>query len=87
MMTSSEAAVSIDARTLEAEVYKVISQAGPGGIHSDEVRRQMPGLAYSSVTARFSSLARKGRIWFPGTTRTGDSGRQQRVMVADRWTQ
>ncbi|NBQ51907.1 MAG: hypothetical protein EBU35_14955 [Marivivens sp.] len=86
MMTSSEAAVSVDPRTLEAEVYKVISQAGPGGIHSDEVRRKMPHLAYSSVTARFSSLARKGRIWFPGTTRTGDSGRQQRVMVADRWS-
>jgi predicted transcriptional regulator len=87
MLTSSEAARTIDARTLETEVYKVISQAGPGGIHSDEVRRLMPGLAYSSVTARFSSLARAGRIWFPGTTRTGDSGRQQRVMVADRWTQ
>jgi hypothetical protein len=38
------------------------------------------GMPYSSITARFISLKRKGCIVYTGEKRVGRSGRNQRVM-------
>ena len=83
--TSKIALEDLDVSRLQSLVYETIRDAGPAGIHSDEVRRRLPDLAYSSVTARYRALLDKGLLWLPGTTRKGDSGRAQRVMVADVW--
>ena len=82
-LTSEEAEASIDAEKLCDLVYEVIRRAGPAGVISDAVRLQLPGLAYSSVTARYRRLLDEGRVALTGHTRAGVSGRQQRVMVAD----
>jgi hypothetical protein len=82
-LTSAKAETSIDAERLYDLVYEVIRRAGPTGVISDAVRFQLPGLAYSSVTARYRRLLDDGRIGLTGHTRAGASGRQQRVMVAD----
>jgi hypothetical protein len=79
-ITSIEAAESIDTVGLEALVVDTL-RGHPAGLISDEVRAQHPGLAYSSITARYASLYRKGVIQFPGQKRPGKSGRGQRVMV------
>ena len=83
--TSKQAHETLDISRLQRLVYKTIRDAGAVGIHSDEVRRRLPDLAYSSVTARYRALLDKGLVYLPGTTRNGDSGRAQRVMVADCW--
>lgn len=84
MTTSREAFESVDATALEALVLGVIERFGPGGCISDEVRARLPGLAYSSVTARFRALLDKGLVVDSGMRRRGRSGRSQRVMVAAR---
>ena len=86
LFTSADAKQSIDISGLNKIVYDVIANAGADGIHSDEIRNQLPGLAYSSVTARYRKLLDTGRIFLNGKTRKGDSGRSQRVMVADVWS-
>jgi len=82
--TSIDAGDSIDTTALEQIVLNVIRQH-PDGIISDEVRdicAEDYGItAYSSVTARYRSLADKGAIQFIGK-RPGASGRQQRIMTA-----
>ncbi len=82
--TSIAAAESIDATHLEGIVLDVI-RSQPDGVISDQVRQicadQYGITAYSSVTARYKSLADKGAIEFVGK-RPGASGRQQRVMKA-----
>jgi hypothetical protein len=83
--TSIEAAESLDVTRLENLVLGVISSF-PDGCISDEVRRvceekhQLNN--YSSVTARYKSLAEKGLIFYTGEKRRGDSGRNMRVMIA-----
>jgi|TARA_S200002703_G_C3603324_1_gene185218 hypothetical protein len=83
--TSIEAAQSIDPSRLEAVVLSVIKTFKNGCI-SDEVREYCKEKynidSYSSVTARYASLARKRLISFSGETRPGKSGRGQRVMFA-----
>lgn len=85
--TSTAAALSVNTTALEEMVYQAILSTKDRGAISDELRHMFPGLAYSSVTARFHSLERQGRIYRPGVTRQGDSGRAQMVMWADKYEQ
>jgi hypothetical protein len=77
--TSMEAAKNVNTTKLERIVYDVVC-LHPNGCIQDQVLAALPGKPYSSVTARFSSLIRKGLIEPTGETRTGKSGRQQRVL-------
>lgn len=79
--TSVEAAQSIDPNPIEQVVLRVI-KGFPDGCISDQVQDALPHMAYSSVTARFSGLFRKGLIIYTGETKKGRSGRSQRVMKA-----
>jgi hypothetical protein len=79
--TSIDAAESIDSNALQMLVRETIIGFGSAGCISDEVREQLPELAYSSVTARYRALLDKGLIEVIGQ-RPGVSGRQQRVMRA-----
>lgn len=78
--TSMAAYHSIATTDLEQKVLDVIDTAGATGCISDQVRACYPHLSYSSITARFSSLEKKGQIYRAGDTRPGTSGRQQQVM-------
>jgi hypothetical protein len=78
--TSYEAAEKIDTQKMEKIVLEAI-KAFPNGCIADEVLEALPQYAYSTVTARFSSLLRKDHIEIIGT-RPGKSGRQQRIMRA-----
>ncbi len=86
--TSVEAAESIEPNKLEALVLDAIKEyckIKVGGCISDEVIRYMSmhhGInRYSTVTARYAALYRKGLIDYTGEKRKGESGRNQRVMV------
>jgi hypothetical protein len=81
--TSLEALESIDVSRLQQIVLDAIREFGDVGCIADELRSRLPGLAYSSVTARFAYLIDKGLVMVKGS-RPGDSGRNQRVMVAAR---
>ena len=82
--TSHEAAELVYTPTLEERVHIAIARAGYKGATSDEVRAALPNIkSYSSVTARYKALAEKGCIRYSGYRRPGESGRSQRVMVAD----
>jgi hypothetical protein len=65
---------------LEQLVLDVIQSYGERGCTSDEVRNHLTGLSYSSVTARYSSLERKGLIIRDGRTRAGNRGSSQMIM-------
>lgn len=78
--TSTAAHRSLDLNELEQKVFDVIEAAGATGCISDEIRGTYPELSYSSITARFASLEKKGAIYRAGDTRSGKSGRQQLVM-------
>lgn len=78
--TSVEAAHKIEATEMEAIVLHTIKFLGKGGCIQDDVLRELPEYAYSSVTARFKALHEKGFIEYTGEKRKGISGRNQRVM-------
>ena len=82
--TSVEAAESIEPNRLEKLVLDAITTFHDGCI-SDEVIRYMAkhhGIdRYSTVTARYAALYRKGLIDYTGEKRKGESGRNQRVMI------
>lgn len=78
--TSTAAACSIDTTALERMVHEAIDRHGAAGCIADEVLDEFPGYAYSSITARFSALERKGLIACGPDRRKGRSGRGQRVM-------
>ena len=82
--TSKQAARSINATRLELLVFDVIKASGRNGVISDDVRKALThhNLSYSSVTARYKSLKEKGWIRLTGERRSGQSGRNQNVMVA-----
>jgi hypothetical protein len=80
--TSLEALQSIDLPKLENIVYTIIRSSGRTGVTADELLLALPGLSYSSVTARPASLKRKGLIVESGVTRLGRTGRNQKVLVA-----
>lgn len=77
--TSHTAAKLVNTTTLEQRVYEVIAMY-PNGCIQDEVLNNLNHLPYSSVTARFKALIQKGYVTTTGETRTGRSGRPQRVM-------
>jgi hypothetical protein len=79
--TSFEAAEKVDTASLERIVYEKIKSFGADGCISDQVLEQFPNMPYSSVTARYKALLDKGYIKIEGT-RTGKSGRKQRIMFA-----
>ena len=79
-VTSYKAAERVDTQKMEKIVLEAI-KGFPDGCIADEVIDALPQYAYSSVTARFSTLLRKDHIEIIGT-RPGRSGRQQRIMRA-----
>jgi len=81
-VTSKESAKTVDTTKLEAIVYEAIKSFGSKGCISDEVLELFPKHRYSSITARYAPLLRKGFIEDSGETRKGNSGKQQRVMRA-----
>jgi hypothetical protein len=80
--TSAEAAHSVDTTYLERIVHKAIAASGAGGCIAADLLAKFAHLPYSSVTARFSALERKGFITCGPDKRIGPSGRSQRVMRA-----
>lgn len=78
--TSKAAAQSVDTTALERMVHAAIARAGQAGAIADDVLDRFPDHAYSSITARFSALERKGLIACGPDRRKGRSGRGQRVM-------
>ena len=80
--TSVDAANSVDTTKLEAMVYKEIASYGKEGCIADQILDKYKNYPYSSITARFSALHRKGFIFRDGDKRQGKSGRKQRVMRA-----
>jgi len=80
--TSVEAAKAVDSKGLEQQVYNIIACFGTTGCIQDDVLNEMPWLPYSSVTARFAALKRKGLVQLTGEKRVGRSGKKQAVMVA-----
>jgi hypothetical protein len=79
--TSVEAAKSVDTTRLEERVYETIKKY-PQGCIQDDVIAELKGLPYSSVTARFAALKRKGYIELTGEKKAGRSGKNQSVMRA-----
>lgn len=80
--TSAEAAHSVDTTYLERIVHKAIEASGAAGCIAADLLAKFAHLPYSSVTARFAALERKGFISCGPDKRTGPSGRNQRVMRA-----
>jgi hypothetical protein len=78
--TSVEAAHSIDTSYLESLVHSAIDSAGTNGCIAADLLIKFHYLPYSSVTARFAALQRKGLITCGPDTKVGPSGRRQRVM-------
>ena len=80
--TSVEAAYSVDTTALERMVHDQIKLAGNDGLIADDLLNMFSDFPYSSITARFSALERKGLIQRKGDKRKGRSGRSQLVMTA-----
>lgn len=81
--TSKEAAKAIDTTRLERMVHEAIRSYGDRGCCAFQLlEHRFRDLPYSSVTARFSALERKGLITCGPDKRKGPSGRSQRVMRA-----
>ena len=78
--TSVEAAYSVDTTKLEEMVYNDIASFGSSGCISDDILSKHPSFPYSSITARFASLERKGLIYRNGEKKRGRSGRNQSIM-------
>lgn len=79
--TSKEAGRSIETTRLERMVHEAIRSYGDQGCCAYQLlEHRFRDLAYSSVTARFSALERKGLIKCGPDKRKGPSGRAQRVM-------
>lgn len=86
--TSDEAQPDSDrVATLRMNIYKILLDAGPEGMISDEVREAMAeryGVqSYSSTTARYKDMYDRGMIDYIGK-RKGRSKRNQRIMVANK---
>jgi len=80
--TSVEASESVDTTKLEELVYKTILSFGGEGCIADDILAKYPSYPYSSLTARFAALERKGYISRSGDKRKGRSGKGQSVMRA-----
>lgn len=78
--TSAEAAFNVDTTKLEKMVHEAISLYGRNGCIAADLLNKFSYLPYSSVTARFAALERRGLITCGPDKRRGPSGRNQRVM-------
>jgi hypothetical protein len=84
--TSRDAAHSLpDIGGLELDVYRIIESYAYQGCISDKIRQHFPGLSYSSVTARYKALIDKGWVMDSGLREPGESGRNQRVLIATKF--
>ena len=89
--TSVKAAHAVDSPEKERWAYEIIEAFGGPGCIQDQVGRRWIALHpfiisfMNTVTARFKALAEKNLIYFTGETRPGESGKQQRVMVATKF--
>ena len=82
LSTSIEASEAVDTTKLEELVYKTIKSFDTNGCIADDVLSIHSSYPYSSITARFSALERKGFITRLGDKRKGKAGRNQSVMTA-----
>ena len=78
--TSVEAAHAVDTPKLEKIVHEAIISFGSEGAIADDLLTQFYGYPYSSITARFAALERKGFIYRNGEKKKGRSGRNQMIM-------
>jgi DNA-binding MarR family transcriptional regulator len=85
--TSREAAERVNTTRLEELVHRTIQSFRAGGCISEQVRECHPGLAYSSVTARFKALEEKGLIIRGPDKRENRKGRNQLVMRSSEFVQ
>jgi hypothetical protein len=81
IITSVESSEAVDTTKLEQLVYDTIKSFGSSGCIADDILALHPFYPYSSITARFSALERKGYIVRLGDKRKGKSGRNQSVMT------
>lgn len=78
--TSVEASEAVNTTKLEKLVYETIVNFSDEGCIADDILSMYPSYPYSSLTARFAALERKGYINRLGDKRKGKSGRNQSVM-------
>ena len=84
--TSKEAAYSLgDVTKMEYRVLDVIAKHKEEGCISDDVREELSGYSYSSVTARYRALKDKGLIKVDSRKLKGRSGRGQHIMWATQY--
>lgn len=79
--TSVAAAERVPSSPLERLVWASVKNFKDGAIQ-DDILAMHPDKAYSSITARFSSLLAKGFLIDTGVRRKGLHGRYQRIMIA-----
>ena len=65
-------------------VFEAIQRRGQDGVVADILLAQLNPMPYSTVTANFSKLQKKGLIYYRGDKVTGKSGRRQRVIREER---
>ena len=78
--TSKDSANKVNSTFLEEMVHKEIKEYGKNGCIADDLLDKFSNFPYSSITARFASLERKGYIECGPEKRMGRSNRGQRVM-------
>lgn len=83
--TSREAAEGINVTNLEQEVYNAVCSFRDQPIIGEDVRPRLPDVHFNSITPRFKALEKKGLITYTGEKRPGESGRNQRVLIATKY--
>lgn len=78
--TSVEAAHTVDSATWERTMYAFIEARGPRGATPKDALDAYPDQPYSTITARFAALKRKGLI-----VDTGIRERRSAVLIASRF--
>ncbi len=80
---TSKAAAELDMTKMEREVFEVINNCyRVSGCIQDDLLDAFPPEKSQSITPRVRKLIEKGYVYETGETRTGKSGRQQRVIRA-----
>lgn len=67
-------------------VLETIESFGAAGCTSADVLKALPHIGYGSVTPMYKILLKNNVIQDAGITRLAPSGRQQRIMVATKYT-
>jgi len=83
--TSREAAEGINVTKLELQVYLAVCSFRDQPIIGEDVRPRLPDVHFNSITPRFKALEKKGLITYTGEKRPGESGRNQRVLIATKF--